>query len=469
MKKLITILLVFISFGVSAQSWTNFNAFGLQRKIVSGDTTWRFAGSGSNGFKVFNPNGGGGSADSSVFRTNNNSYSLAGMQTKLNGYVPITRLVSTSNGILGGGNLGFNLSLSSDTTYNRTVANSMGLSALQTKFNLYQKAITLTTTGTSGAAILVNDTLNIPQYTGGGGTIGYAFGDYVGRDGSAGISFDAGLNGRIYSNGNLDLILSANESITAATGGMLLKVRNGDALAIDVNKNVSIPILATGLTPPTTSGTTMMVVSDANGRLSMKTEPSGSVPDTTVYRTVANSFTKAQAQPRITLTTTGSGAATFNAGTGALNIPTVSTSTFVPYTGATANVDLGLFALSANDVNADYVFGINTSTSSFYKAINTFTSSTVSPGGQNGTVLINATSNPVSVELPLASASTQDGKGQIITVKKIDSSINNVTVTVTGGGNLDGGSITTYNMVTQNHSVTFQSDGTQWWIISRYN
>lgn len=48
----------------------------------------------------------------------------------------------------------------------------------------------------------------------------------------------------------------------------------------------------------------------------------GASPDTTIYRTAANSFTKAQSQPRITLTTTGgSGAATFNAATGALNIP----------------------------------------------------------------------------------------------------------------------------------------------------
>ena len=36
-------------------------------------------------------------------------------------------------------------------------------------FNGKQNAITLTTTGTSGPATLVGSTLNIPQYTGGGG------------------------------------------------------------------------------------------------------------------------------------------------------------------------------------------------------------------------------------------------------------------------------------------------------------
>jgi hypothetical protein len=38
-----------------------------------------------------------------------------------------------------------------------------------TTFNDKQNALTLTTTGTSGAATLVGDTLNIPQYSGGGG------------------------------------------------------------------------------------------------------------------------------------------------------------------------------------------------------------------------------------------------------------------------------------------------------------
>ena len=42
-------------------------------------------------------------------------------------------------------------------------------SAIQTQLNAKQNNITLTTTGTSGAATLVGSTLNIPQYSGGGG------------------------------------------------------------------------------------------------------------------------------------------------------------------------------------------------------------------------------------------------------------------------------------------------------------
>lgn len=41
-------------------------------------------------------------------------------------------------------------------------------SAIQTQLNAKQGTLTLTTTGSSGAATLVGDTLNIPQYSGGG-------------------------------------------------------------------------------------------------------------------------------------------------------------------------------------------------------------------------------------------------------------------------------------------------------------
>ena len=43
-------------------------------------------------------------------------------------------------------------------------------SAIQTQLNAKQGSLTLTTTGTSGASTLVGNTLNIPQYSGGGGT-----------------------------------------------------------------------------------------------------------------------------------------------------------------------------------------------------------------------------------------------------------------------------------------------------------
>lgn len=59
-----------------------------------------------------------------------------------------------------------------DTTIYRTVANSRSLAQTQTALNAKQNNIILTTTGTSGAATLIGSTLNIPNYsTGGGGGI----------------------------------------------------------------------------------------------------------------------------------------------------------------------------------------------------------------------------------------------------------------------------------------------------------
>jgi hypothetical protein len=42
-----------------------------------------------------------------------------------------------------------------------------------TAISALQPTITLTTTGTSGAATLISNTLNIPQYSGGGGSTSF--------------------------------------------------------------------------------------------------------------------------------------------------------------------------------------------------------------------------------------------------------------------------------------------------------
>ncbi len=50
-----------------------------------------------------------------------------------------------------------------------TMAYNDATSSIQTQLNSKQGTLTLTTTGTSGASTLIANTLNIPQYTGGGG------------------------------------------------------------------------------------------------------------------------------------------------------------------------------------------------------------------------------------------------------------------------------------------------------------
>jgi hypothetical protein len=91
--------------------------------------------------------------------------------TSLNGLTAQTQLLAV-------GTSGTDFAISSTTathTFNLPTASAANRGALSTTdwstFNGKQDALTLTTTGTSGAATLVGATLNIPQYSGGGGLI----------------------------------------------------------------------------------------------------------------------------------------------------------------------------------------------------------------------------------------------------------------------------------------------------------
>jgi hypothetical protein len=87
------------------------------------------------------------------------------------GFTPANSIISisTTSPLSGGGNLTANRTLS--ITQSSGSVNGYLSSTDWTTFNSKQNAITLTTTGTSGAATLVGATLNIPQYSGGSGTV----------------------------------------------------------------------------------------------------------------------------------------------------------------------------------------------------------------------------------------------------------------------------------------------------------
>lgn len=73
---------------------------------------------------------------------------------------------------------------------------------------------------------------------------------------------------------------------------------------------------------------------------------------------------------------------------------------------------------------------------------------------------VDASGGVTSIVLPTAVAGN---KGRRIQIKKTDSSVNNVSVTVNGGGNIDGSATFAWN--SQYASYTFESDGIQWWLV----
>ena len=142
-----------------------------------------------------------------------------------------------------------------------------------------QNTLTLTTTGTSGAATLVGATLNIPNYaTGGGGTTTNA------------LTLGNGLNTGSF---------NGSAAVTATVDTLLMTTKNWHKKGIDSLANVA-----------SVANALKVNISDTAAMLS--THPN-------LTYVTSNLATK---QNTVSLTTTGtSGAATFNSSTGALNIP----------------------------------------------------------------------------------------------------------------------------------------------------
>jgi hypothetical protein len=124
---------------------------------------------------------------------------LCEIVTNFAGGVSALNGLTANNQYFATGTIGTNFAISSvgDThTFNLPTASGTNRGALSsadwTTFNGKQAALTLTTTGTSGAATLVGATLNIPQYSGGGG--GMAIGGSI-TSATAGSVLFAGASG----------------------------------------------------------------------------------------------------------------------------------------------------------------------------------------------------------------------------------------------------------------------------------
>lgn len=84
---------------------------------------------------------------------------------------------------------------------------------------------------------------------------------------------------------------------------------------------------------------------------------------------------------------------------------------------------------------------------------------TLDPAIDGGTVLVDATAGNVTITLPTA-ASADERK---YNVKKVDASVNTVTVDADGAETIDGAA--NYVLTVQYQSVSVQSNGTAWWVL----
>lgn len=97
---------------------------------------------------------------------------------------------------------------------------------LQTALNAKQDTLTLTTTGTSGAATLVGSTLNIPQYSGGGGASNGTHAPFELGSGQfySNIPIGAANAAASFSTPNLILIMPFKPAQTFTTSNIFINV-----------------------------------------------------------------------------------------------------------------------------------------------------------------------------------------------------------------------------------------------------
>ena len=124
-----------------------------------------------------------------------------------------------------------------------TSANGYLTSTDWNTFNGKQGAITLTTSGTSGAATLVGTTLNIPQYAGGGG--GGTVTSVSGTGTVSGIT----LSGTVTSTGSLTL----GGSITGTGSGSVVLATSPTITTPVISGNTTVNGLSLGVGPGTVS------------------------------------------------------------------------------------------------------------------------------------------------------------------------------------------------------------------------
>jgi hypothetical protein len=386
-----------------------------------------------------------------------------------------------------------------------------------------QGALTVTTTGTGGPATLIANILNIPQYTGGAGTVtsvtsgntnwitvatgtttpvitavvGQANTNLVQRISNGGIQFQTG-GGSILGDGAQGLIY---DSGTSSFGSHTLKTQGVTRLAINTAGNISISGLATGGTAPTTSGTTNYVIVDANGLLSRTTSAGGATnlalgTGTSTTQPITNSNGTGVTLPSATTSVAGLISAAdktkldgIAAGANNYTLPLASASVLggvkvgsglsidgggvlSATSGSTPSLDLVLLAGSdGGEGSTMYVETINslknstniTLSKQVWTGISAKTS-TYTMGVGDDMVLADASFGSFVITLPTAAScyDSTTGTSREFTVKKTDSSANTVTIKGNGSELIDLANTLVITM--QNSSATVKSNGTQFYV-----
>jgi hypothetical protein len=192
------------------------------------------------------------------------------------------------------------------TTFNNKFAFSDTTSLnLTSRFSTKQDNITLTTTGTSGAATLIGATLNIPQYSGGGG--------------GSGTVTSVGLTAP-------SIFTVSGSPVT--TSGTLALTYSGNALP-----------LANGGTGATDA---------ANARISLGGTTSG-ISLFTLTNSVSDKFIKVNSNNTITLLSAADTRTTIGAGTGSVTSVAMSVPTFLSVSGSPVTSS-GTLAVSLSGV-----------------------------------------------------------------------------------------------------------------------
>lgn len=375
----------------------------------------------------------------------------------LSGLVPNTR---TINGYA----LSSNVSLTKSDVGLSNVDNTSDASkpistATQTALNAKQGTITLTTTGTSGASTLVGNTLNIPQYSGGGGGVTSVNGD------TGVVVLDAD---------DISDTSTTHKFVTAADITKLSNLSGTNTGDQNLSTYVQGPASAVDKNLAYADGTTGKLVNySPSVRLVDSGEDYGDllrVGDGIGYTDYGQNAALSNGNYTIVAADT----VFLSPGTGTTSASNKRiTSVAAPTSGGDATNKTYVDGLDAQNVKltgTQTVAGDKTfSGNSTLQAI-----TTISQGFRMGALprtsavtlastsaplnFCNATGGAFTITLPTAAGRI----GQMFFFKKIDASANAITIARSGAETIDGA--TSQSLSTQYQAITVVSDGTNWYI-----